>query len=96
MIAIRLTLVSRCLNSDGLMVEPELSTVASCDDVQSEQSDDEEFLSSMEVELDRLIDRLWQEPNVSDATDTGDLLNGEPETSSEIGSSDRASKRRKV
>ena len=87
---------SSCLDSDGSAVVPEPLAAVSLDGERSEQFDDEEFLNSIEVELDRLIARLGHEPHRSTASDTGSLLDRGPDASSDIGFSDRASKKRKV
>ena len=81
--------VSGCLNSGGSTEEQKPSKDARCG---GEQSDDEKFLNSMEAELGRLIDQLWQEPSVSVETATGDLLNRDPGVSVDTASGELLSR----
>ena len=87
---------SSCLVSDGSAVVPGPSAAVSLDGERSEQFDDEEFLNSIEVELDRLIARIRHEPDGSAASDSDFSLGRGPVSSSDLGFSDRASKERKA
>ena len=76
--------VSECLAAGRLTGDQGLSTNACSEQELSkdsrggnEQSEDAEFLRSMEAELGRLIDQLWQDPSESVETASGDLLGNE-------------------
>ena len=76
--------VSECLATGSLTGDQGLPTdVCSEQELSKDsrggnkQSEDAEFLHSMEAELGRLIDQLWQEPSESIETASSDLLGNE-------------------